>query len=410
VRCARFALPAALLCAAAPAVPAATLEGQVVHAEKPAAAANVRLSLLGVLRSGETVEREGRSDANGRFRFGAIPAGAAYLLFGEYAGIRFYGGTLVLGDGDGDATRSLAVRIHERTDDPTGLAIRSLSVALDREAGAWRAQAGAMIANPTSRAIAIDDAKPAPLRLGLLPGAREPRSRFGKLPPGARVEDGAIALRGPFLPGEQEFAIRYEIDGSADALAAALPIPDSVEAFELRVRDFGVAVDAGSLHPARPVRDGDEVWMRWLGFELPDGHALPLVLEPLPPRAPLPRPAQALLVAALAGLAFLFVVRPLAAGRAPPRSPRAGDGPAGEPEREALFAALRDLEHDFETGKLSAGDRERMRAELRDEAARALAARRDGARPGSTAAEPTCECGRRAATGDRFCAACGKPL
>jgi hypothetical protein len=51
-----------------------------------------------------------------------------------------------------------------------------------------------------------------------------------------------------------------------------------------------------------------------------------------------------------------------------------------------------------------------MRAALRDEAVRELAARR-GSEPAAAPAEVrACECGRRADPGDRFCAACGKPL
>jgi hypothetical protein len=401
---------AALAALAAAPAGAATLEGEVVHTENPAAAANVSLSLLGVRRGGDTVERTARSDADGRFRFEDVPADAAYLLFGEYSGIRFYGGTTVLREQDADATRSLVLRIHERTDDPAGLALRSLAVGLEREAGRWRARTLARISNPTSRAIAIEDASPAPLRLGLLPGAGEPRTPFGRLPPGARVQDGAVELRGPFLPGEQELTLDYEIGEAGDALTAALVLPDPVESFELRVRDFGVAVDAGALHPARPVKDGDEVWMRWIGFDLPAGASLPLALEPLPPRRPLPRTAQALVVAFLAGALFLFVARPLSTARTRVGRDLPPEAAGEDPEREALFAALRDLEHDYETGKLSAEDRERMRAALRDEAVRELAARR-GSEPAVAPAEPqVCECGRRTAPGDRFCAACGKPL
>ena len=46
-------------------------------------------------------------------------------------------------------------------------------------------------------------------------------------------------------------------------------------------------------------------------------------------------------------------------------------GSAGAPER-----ALHDLEHDYETGKLSLEDRERLRADLRREAVAALARER----------------------------------
>lgn len=107
-------------------------------------------------------------------------------------------------------------------------------------------------------------------------------------------------------------------------------------------------------------------------------------------------------------------------------------------EREALYAAIGDLDHDLETGKLSAADHAELRAELRaraihllreeraagaeggasaaDSEMRAAAsaeARAESAAPppGDGAATPRCAaCGFEAAQAHRFCAHCGAPL
>ena len=98
------------------------------------------------------------------------------------------------------------------------------------------------------------------------------------------------------------------------------------------------------------------------------------------------------------GLAF-FVGRPVIS------TTQATARPA-EPEpgvRGQLDAALSDLEHDFETGKLSADDRERLRDDLRRDAVRALARER-GTSPDH------CTCGHPIQAGDRFCVDCGREL
>lgn len=398
------ACAALLLLAAHEARAGVTFDVRIVHKERPAAAAHLPVALFGVKRSGETLEREGKSDAAGRFRFADLPADAAYVLFADYGGIRFSGGTTVLAANETDATREISIPIYERSEDPSGLALRSLDLLVEREAGVWHVGALVGIRNPRERAIALPPDAPPALRVGLFEAHGEVRSPFGVLPPGATVEDGALALRGPFLPGDQEVRVTYDVDGG-DVLKTALAVVDPIDTLELRVRDFGVGVDAGGLHPARPTREGDEIYLRFVGFDLEPGTSLPLALTPLPPRSPLPTPLSAGLVALLAGGLFLVVARPLALEReASGRAEAAGAGA----EREALFVALRDLEHDFETGKLSAEDRDAMRAALRSDALRALSPAQATATAAETGA--VCDCGRAALPGDRFCAACGKPL
>ncbi len=415
---------AALLWLAAPqALAAVTLEARVVHAENPAAAARLPLALFGVKRDGETLQREGTTDASGRFRFAELPAGAAFVVFADYGGIRFSGGTTIVPETETDAAREVAIPIYERSEDATGLVLRSLDLLVEREAGVWRVGVVVGVENPRERAIALPPEAPPALRVGLFAGHGEPRSPFGALPPGASVENGALALRGPFLPGAQEVRLVYDLEAAGDALRTALPLPDPVDALELRVRDFGVAVDAGRLHPARPTRENDEIYLRYVGFDLEAGDSLPLALSPLPPRSPLPTPVQAALVALLAGGLFLLVARPL--GHEPESAAKSVQAAAGSAERDALFVALRDLEHDFETGKLSAEDRTALRAALRSEALDALStegAQAPEARAASASARERrplgdsrrgpdlCDCGRAAQPGDRFCAGCGKPL
>jgi hypothetical protein len=121
----------------------------------------------------------------------------------------------------------------------------------------------------------------------------------------------------------------------------------------------------------------------------------------------LPQPLVALLAALGAGALLFFVATPIVR-QALARGAREESLEPESPAKAALAAALQDLEHDFETGKLSAEDRERLRADLRREALAALARERLVHAP--PAAPKTCSCGRVPAAGDRFCAGCGKAL
>jgi hypothetical protein len=281
---------------------------------------------------------------------------------------------------------------------------------IEREAGTYRVQHLAVVDNPTLKVIAPDPDGPPALRVALIPGYGEVRIRTGHAPRSTEVHNGTLELRGPFTPGSTSYPFTYDIGGPGESLQTDLVLANSVESVELRVRDFGVWVDPGRLHPARPVSEKDQIYLRFVGFDERAGTVIPIALDPIPPREPLPRPLQALMVAALAGGLLLFVARPAAPG---------GEGAstldsvgAEEHEKEALFSALRDLEDDYETGKLSAQDRERLRTELRTDALRALARERRATEPvpEAGAAPEHCTCGRIPHADDRFCAACGKAL
>jgi hypothetical protein len=396
---------------------AAGIEGRVIHPERPDAGVGIPVRLLGVNRSGETHTEITRTGAEGRFQFRDLPAPAAYLLAADYEGLSFSGGSIVFEPDDVEGTRQAVIHVYDRSDDPTGLSIELLEWALEREAGVYRIRMAVRIENPTLRAVALDADAPAALRIGLLPGHGPLESPFAfghSLPTGVKAVGDVVELRGPFFPGKRDIRLDYELE-SAGTLQVDLLLPDAIRMLDIRVRDFGVTVDAGPLHPARPGREADQVYLRFLGFDLEPGTAIPLSIQPLLPHSSPPRAALALMVALLGGGVMFWVLSPLRdaeAHAAVPAEPDSDDAQA------ALFTALADLEHDFETGKLSAEDRSRLRQDIRSEALRSLAAARAAEAP----AEPpgglesaradlvACDCGRIPQPEDRFCARCGKTL
>jgi hypothetical protein len=206
------------------------------------------------------------------------------------------------------------------------------------------------------------------------------------------------------------------VEGSAE-LAREFAAPVSL--LGVYVVDSGLLVDSPRLHRRRPVRGSDRTFAHLEAFELEAGETVTIRFAPLPPRRGLPRAATVGLALLGAGAAILFLSAPLR--RAPAAVEEAvPEESAARRERESLVVAIRDLDHDYETGKVSEDDwrvlREELRAramtylrEERDAAARGAAAGTPGSVP--VASGPVCPaCSAAPRAGDRFCARCGAAL
>jgi len=252
------------------------------------------------------------------------------------------------------------------------------------------------------------------MRIALAPKHGDVETAFGRLPEGMVIQNGVAEIRGPILPGDQgaSFQIGYDVEAPDTELDTVVALPSAADDLGVYVQDFGIDVDAGPLHPARPARDNDVIYQAFLGFELPAGTEVPIRVRALPPATQIPQWLIGAIAALFAGGLLFFVAGPLVFARL--AGAGSGAAPLEEsPAKAALAAALRDLEHDFETGKLSPDDRDRLRDDLRREAVGALARERGvfAAEPAAEpAAERVCQCGRVAASEDRFCASCGKAL
>ncbi len=348
-----------------PGLHAATIEGRVIHPQKPRATAGLEVQLLGIDGAGQSVRRTLRADSQGRFQFANLPHPGAYLLTTAYDGVGFPGGSVVFREEDPEQTKTVSFHVFDRSADASRLRLKTLRLVIEREAGRYRAAQNAVIANAGLEVVVREASQPPALRMGVLSGHAEVETPFGKLSHGARMEGDTLELRGPIYPGERETQLFYELASEETDLHTQLVIPQAVDSLELYVKDFGIEVDAGPLHPSRPERRDNGIYQRWLGFDLAAGTKIPLRIHALPPRRTGPRWLSAVLAALVAGGAVAFVIRPLGGSAASAPRPEAVDE---DPEIHALRAALDDLEHDFETGKLSVGDRDRLRHDLKRQA------------------------------------------
>jgi hypothetical protein len=239
-------------------------------------------------------------------------------------------------------------------------------------------------------------------------------------------DDGEAVLDGPLPPGESSIEIMYNLP-VADAAAGALferrfdrPLP----LLSIFVADTGLHFESERLHRRRPVATPDRTYMHLEAFQVEPDETVSLALAQQGAPAGLPRALRYGLVALAAAGAFAFLGGPIrrdgdTAGAA--AGPERLDDPvedAARHERDAVYAALRDLEHDHETAKVSDADYAAMRQELRARAAALLRAEDSGraaAPPQAVATAaahaPACaSCGAAVRAGDRFCSGCGAAL
>jgi hypothetical protein len=221
-----------------------------------------------------------------------------------------------------------------------------------------------------------------------------------------RDPSGALAIHGPLPPGESTLALRYRVPVREEPVRFDRRFGADLPLLGVLIADNGVLPETDRMHRRRPVRTEDRSYLHLEAFSLLKGEPIELTLHRLERGTGMPRVAAAGLVLVVAVVALQFLMGPL---RSLEEGPAAADNLRDR--REAIYRAIEDLEDDFQTGKLSAEDRDRMRRELRAEAVAALRAEREADTAPAAPAVPTCSaCGSEARPGDRFCAHCGTRL
>ncbi len=235
--------------------------------------------------------------------------------------------------------------------------------------------------------------------------------------------DHGFDVVGPIGEGVTSLGYAYRLDARPEGVSLDLRFSRPVSTLNVLVADTGLALESSRLHRLRPFRSGTRNYLHREAFNVTPEEAVDLRLAPLRARG-LPREAGlAFAFAAIAGSAA-FLVAPLmrrSRGLAPMTTSDV-DRARLRAEREATYAAIADVDHDFETGKLEGDDYTALRASLRERAIELLRAEQTGA---TTAAAPAVatgpgpaapnarfcpSCGAAAAQEWRFCTACGAAL
>lgn len=230
--------------------------------------------------------------------------------------------------------------------------------------------------------------------------------------------DGGFDVLGPVPPGEHSLAYSYRLPSRPDGLRLGMRFPLEVQTLNVLIADTGLALESSRLHRRRPFRNRTRNYLHREAFNVAPDEVVDLTLEPLGATG-LPQQASLALTVAAAAGAALFLMAPLRGARrreveTDPERARIRE------EREAVYAEIADLDHDFETGKLAAEDHAEMREALvaravvllREERAAIAAASARGddvSHPPTPVARLDEDAGEHAppATG-RFCPGCGQ--
>jgi hypothetical protein len=263
----------------------------------------------------------------------------------------------------------------------------------------------------------------APLLRIPLPEAAQ-RLRFGSDQPGIEMApdlSGGLAAIGSVAPGESVIELAYQLPVSEGPAQLERRFASHVPVVSIFVADTGqLAPRSERLHRRRPLRTADRTYLHLEAFEVAPDEPIALELGRLPAPGRSARPL-ALGAVGLAALVSIWLLTSPLRARAEGGAEAEGDPlAAGREEREALYEAIRDLDHDFETGKVSGTDHERLREELRSRAlllletertAEASPGRKAEAAPAAAPATRRCPtCAAASEPGHRFCAQCGQAL
>jgi hypothetical protein len=227
-----------------------------------------------------------------------------------------------------------------------------------------------------------------------------------------RLPEGGLDVGGVAPPGESTVAVDYRIPVSSSSVDLIRSFEQRVPLLSVYLADTGRLIpESDRLHRRRPARTGDLTYIHLEAFNVAPGEEVALRISTRPPsRGSSPGRVMAFVV--LAGLlSSALMIAPLLGGDLGLEDAETEELPSVR-ERESIYAAIGDLEHDHETGKISEADYATMRDELRSRAVNLL--RRERENPvdaEASEAVPRCTaCGGEVKATDRFCSQCGQAI
>jgi len=225
--------------------------------------------------------------------------------------------------------------------------------------------------------------------------------------PVAGLEVGGVAP-----PGESTVAVDYRIPVKGDSVDLVRTFAQRVPLLGIYLADTGRLIpESDRLHRRRPLRTDDLTYIRLEAFNVAPGEEVALRISTRPPSRGSSRGGAMAFVALATLLSGALLIAPLLGGDLGPEDSAAEELPSLR-ERESIYAAIRDLEHDHETGKISEADYATMRDELRARAVALLRREREGAVDAEESdTPPSCTaCGGEVRATDRFCSHCGQVI
>ena len=185
--------------------------------------------------------------------------------------------------------------------------------------------------------------------------------------------------------GEHLIGLRYQLPVTGDRVDLERRFGVAVPLLGVLVSDTGVLPETTRLHRRRPVRQVERNYLHLEAFQVQPDETVTIRFTRLEAPQGLPRSATVGFAVLVAAGMLSYLGGPL---RRDPDAAHTAESDAERlaAERESVYAAIRDLDDDLDTGKLTADDHAQLRAELRGRAVHLLEAeRRSAAAPAAAA-------------------------
>jgi hypothetical protein len=390
-----------------------TIHGRVIHNEdSERSMGGVTVILYARSQMGLPGIRHGVSDEDGYFAFEGVSNDptTSYLIGAEYQGV-FYAGARLLFPPE-ETEREIEIRVAEVRVDPDALELAEARIVLTLDDAALEVREthvlnvdgdGGVMAAPGQSLLQIP-----------LPEASQ-NVRFSSGATGLSLErlpQGGLDVGGVAPPGESAVKVDYRIPVSGNSVDLVRSFAQRVPLLGIYLADTGRLIpESDRLHRRRPVRTGDLTYIHLEAFSVAPGEEVALRISTRPPsRGSSPGGVMAfvLLTGLLSGA---LLITPLLGSDLGPEDAEAEELPSVR-ERESIYSAIRDLEHDHETGKIAEADYTNMRDELMARAVALLRREREGAVDAEKRSSPPCcaACGAEVSATDRFCSRCGRAI
>ncbi|MCS6802069.1 MAG: carboxypeptidase-like regulatory domain-containing protein [Chloroflexota bacterium] len=380
----------AVLAAASPARaqgPGAVV-GRVVNGSAGGApVAGVAVTLLPVTTTGPGQRVSATSGPDGTFRFDGLPteAGRFYVVWAEFEGARYQVGPLQFAPGTAELPVELAVYAPTESDPGIRLTRYVVLIVPSPPQRFLSVLSFVDVENPSSQAY-----------IGQLVGQQRQTLRFG-LPAGSRslqvlegIQVNAVArtMNGfadtlPVKPGQTTVVFQYLVDYVDNGILFTLPVYHPTQELSLLLAEGDWTLIADGARPSGTVEQGGQRFRSYTATNLVPGQELRAVIQGqgLTSQALGNQPlftmavGSAILLVTIAAVAVPLLRRRSRRGlsspsprKPPPQasvSPQPALPTAAEPraeEREALLAALADLDDRHAAGEISDEEWARLRS------------------------------------------------
>jgi hypothetical protein len=220
--------------------------------------------------------------------------------------------------------------------------------------------------------------------------------------------EGGFDVVGPIGAGETSLGYSYQMPVDRGGVDLQMRFPREVGTLNVLIADTELELDSSRLHRRRPFRSGTRNYLHREAYHVSADEIVDLRVIPLQGGG-IPRAASgALTLVALAGGVFFMIMPLISASRR--ETEIDVDWQPIRAEREAIYVSIRDLDHDFETGKLESEDYQPMREALRERAIELLRMERkgktDSSAPVDEPSPPTATAGGEVTTA-AYCPGCG---